>query len=168
MVALPHFFTTRAGLHHIRQTGHSHWCHEAVPGSLSLRLTPLPYEASPGRVAPPYARLATCTMRNLHGELLSVHENSQAFPGAPDHTDFKSKILKISAVSQNTHHVTLFHSPFPIPHSPSSAIILPPHPPEAPQALRNPAHRRPGQSRRPADHRGPVRGKRPARPAPAH
>lgn len=35
-------------LHPIRQTGRSHpWCHEAVSGSLALRLTHLPSEASP-------------------------------------------------------------------------------------------------------------------------
>jgi hypothetical protein len=60
-------------LHPIRKTGHSHWCNEAEPGSLALRLTPLPLEASPRRITPSCARLATCVTRNSHGELLSVH-----------------------------------------------------------------------------------------------
>ena len=40
-------------------------------------------EASLRWIAPPCARLATCVTSNSHGELLSVHEINQAWPGAP-------------------------------------------------------------------------------------
>ena len=41
-------------------------------------------EASPGRITPSCARLTTYVTSNSYGELLSVHENNQACPGAPD------------------------------------------------------------------------------------
>ena len=58
--------------------------HEAESGSLALWLTPLSHEASPARITPACARLTTCATSNSHGELLSVHEISQAYPGAPN------------------------------------------------------------------------------------
>jgi hypothetical protein len=75
MVAFTRFFSINFGLHQIRKTGRSHpfTFHEAVLGSLSLRLTPLSHGASPVGITPNCARLTTCTTSNLHGELLSVH-----------------------------------------------------------------------------------------------
>jgi hypothetical protein len=61
---------------------------EAETGSLTLRLTLSPHEASPDRVAPSHARSATCQTDNLQGELLSVHKIDQALPGAPGFTGF--------------------------------------------------------------------------------
>src|SRR5208283_2115118 len=57
---------------------------EAETSLLALRLTGSPFGASSERVAPLHARLATCRMGNLHGEFLSSHKISQAWPGAPD------------------------------------------------------------------------------------
>jgi hypothetical protein len=57
---------------------------EAVSGSLSLWLMSLSHEASPIGIAPNCARLTTCATSNSHGELLSVHEIDQAYPGAPE------------------------------------------------------------------------------------
>jgi hypothetical protein len=73
------------GLDHFRQTGRSHpfTLHEVGPGSLSLWLMSLSHEASPIGITPNCARLTTCATSNSHGELLSVHEIDQAYPGAP-------------------------------------------------------------------------------------
>jgi hypothetical protein len=71
-------------LHHLWQTGHLHWRNEAESGSLALRLAGLlprfPPDGLP-RLAP--VRLHA-RMSNLHGELLSVHKISQAWPGIPE------------------------------------------------------------------------------------
>jgi len=56
---------------------------EAEPGSLTLRLTLSPHEASPDRVTPSRARSATCQTGNSHGRLLSAYKIDQASPGAP-------------------------------------------------------------------------------------
>ena len=45
-------FPSGGGLHPIRKAGHSHWCNEAVMGSLALRLTRLPLRGSDQRIAP--------------------------------------------------------------------------------------------------------------------
>jgi hypothetical protein len=82
-IASSRFFTAGFGLHHLRKVGHAHLSIEAGSGSLTLWLTSLPLEASPRLITLPCARLATCTTRNLHGELLSVHWIVQALPGAP-------------------------------------------------------------------------------------
>jgi len=61
-------------------------CNEAESGSLALRLTCSPHEASPVRFSNG-ARLAICSMGNSQNELLSVHKISQAWPGAPEDTE---------------------------------------------------------------------------------
>jgi hypothetical protein len=69
-------------LHPSRRTGHLRIPIEAESGSLALRLACSPPEfASP--IAKAHARSATCRTGNLHGELLSVHKISQAYPGIP-------------------------------------------------------------------------------------
>ncbi len=45
--ACAHFFTADCRLPHLWKTGHPHLRHEAEPGSLALRLTCSPHEASP-------------------------------------------------------------------------------------------------------------------------
>jgi len=80
-------FTAGTGLHLSWTDGHSQKCNEAEMGSLSLRLTPSPHEASPDRVTPSHARSATCQTGNLQGELLSVRKIGQASPGAPGSQD---------------------------------------------------------------------------------
>ena len=77
------FLHRRCWLRHLRKVGHSHLSIEAVSGSLALRLTSLPPKASPIRITPHCARLATCVTSISHDELLSVHENNQSCPGAP-------------------------------------------------------------------------------------
>jgi len=57
---------------------------EAEAVLLALRLTGSPFGASSNRIPPIHARFATCRMGNLHGEFLSSHKISQAWPGAPD------------------------------------------------------------------------------------
>ena len=56
---------------------------EAVSGSLALRLACSPHKFPPDGLLPPTLASATCRTGNLHGELLSVHKISQAYPGAP-------------------------------------------------------------------------------------
>jgi len=56
---------------------------EAETGSLALRLTPSPHEASPDQVTLSHARSATCQTGNSHGRLLSAYKIDQASPGAP-------------------------------------------------------------------------------------
>ncbi len=82
-VALARVFTAGAGFTTFGRLTALTWRNEAETSSLALRLTSLPFEASLKRIAPPCARLATCVTSNSHGELLSVHEINQAWPGAP-------------------------------------------------------------------------------------
>ena len=86
------FLHHRCGLQPIRRLGRSHWSNEAETGSLTLRLTSSPLEASLRRITPPCAQLATCATSNSQGELLSVHEINQAYPGAPNWTKAFRKI----------------------------------------------------------------------------
>ena len=62
-------------------------CNEAEPGSLTLRLTGSPDRGFDVRIAPSVARRTTCRTSNLHGDLLTDHKISQAWPGAPDDTE---------------------------------------------------------------------------------
>ena len=57
--------------------------HEAESGSLALRLTASPSEASSRRVAPRNARSATWPTSNYHGPYLSTNKTRQASPDAP-------------------------------------------------------------------------------------
>src|ERR1035441_4188438 len=57
---------------------------EAESGSLALRLACSPYKFPPDGLLHPTLASATCRTGNLHGELLSVHKISQAYPGAPE------------------------------------------------------------------------------------
>src|SRR5208283_3944339 len=52
--------------------------------SLALRLTSSPRQGFARGIAPPGACRATCRTGNLQGELLSVHQISQAYPGTPE------------------------------------------------------------------------------------
>jgi hypothetical protein len=60
-------FPAGSRLRHIRKVGHSHGCNETESGSLALRLTSSPSKASPGRIAPAHARLATWRTSAYHG-----------------------------------------------------------------------------------------------------
>jgi len=62
-------------------------CNEAETGSI-LAAHVFAFRSFDRQIAPPPAQLATCRTSNSHGELLSVHENSQTSPGAP--TDIAS------------------------------------------------------------------------------
>ena len=77
-VAGSRFFTAGAGFTLFGRLAALTWRHEAETGSLALRLTSSPFEASLKRIAPLCARLATCVTSNSHGELLSVHKINQA------------------------------------------------------------------------------------------
>ena len=66
---------------------------EAETGLLALRLAGSPFEASSNGLLRSHARLATCRMGNLHGEFLSSHKISQAWPGAPDNRRLKTRNL---------------------------------------------------------------------------
>src|ERR1019366_8353090 len=57
---------------------------EAESGSLALRLACSPHKFPPDGLLHPTLASATCRTGNLHGELLSVHKISQAYPGAPE------------------------------------------------------------------------------------
>jgi len=61
------FFTAGVRLHLLWQVGHSLMCNEAESGSLALRLTSSPSEASHERVTPSCARLATWRTSTYHG-----------------------------------------------------------------------------------------------------
>ena len=64
----------------------------------------LPSSASP--IAGTHARSATCRTGNLHGELLSVHKISQAYPGVPDQREADSGSSRYSPPPQSP----CFHS----------------------------------------------------------
>src|ERR1035441_1342460 len=57
---------------------------EAESGPLALRLACSPHKFPPDGLLHPTLASATCRTGNLHGELLSVHKISQAYPGAPE------------------------------------------------------------------------------------
>jgi len=57
---------------------------EAETGSLYAAARRFAFRGFAKRIAPLHARSATCRMGNLHGEFLSPHKISQAYPGAPD------------------------------------------------------------------------------------
>src|ERR1022692_3571538 len=81
---LAHCFPADIRLHPIWGTGHLHWCHEAESGSLALRFAGLLPRFPPAglrRLAPDPLHVRTS---NLHGEFLSIHKISQAYPGVPD------------------------------------------------------------------------------------
>ena len=78
-------------LHPSRRTGHLRFPIEAESGSLALRLAGSPPDASPaGLLHPALVRLHVRT-GNLHGELLSVHKISQAYPGIPTVRELRKK-----------------------------------------------------------------------------
>ena len=73
-----------SGFIHIRRTGHLQQRHEAESGSLTLRLTGLLPRFPPVRSLRLAPVLLHARMSNLHGEFLSIHKISQAWPGVPD------------------------------------------------------------------------------------
>ena len=81
------------------------WCNEAEMGSLTLRLTPSPSEASERGIAPTSARSTTWRTNNFHGQYLSTNKNNQASPDAPDEHGFFSDILRIP--QKHTTHLPL-------------------------------------------------------------
>jgi hypothetical protein len=57
---------------------------KAESGSLARRLGCSPHKFPPEGLLHPTLASATCRTGNLHGELLSVHQISQAYPGIPE------------------------------------------------------------------------------------
>ena len=86
--ASTHFFIAGVRLRPIWRIGHFHLCNEAETVLLALRLTGSSLGASSKPVARLHARLTTCRVGNSHGEFLSSHKSSQAWPGAPDEHGF--------------------------------------------------------------------------------
>jgi len=76
-------FPTGFRLHPSRRTGHLRFPIEAESGSLALRLACSPIPSSPDRCLHPTLAGLHVRTGNLHGELLSVHKISQAYPGVP-------------------------------------------------------------------------------------
>ena len=70
-----------SGFTTLRRAGHLPLHNGAEMSSLTLRLTSSPAQGFARRITPPRACRATCRTGNLQGELLSVHEISQACPG---------------------------------------------------------------------------------------
>jgi len=78
-----HCFAVRAGFALYGRLAAPSLHHEAESGSLTLRLTASPSEASSQRVAPCNARSATWPTSNYHGQYLSTDKTRQASPDAP-------------------------------------------------------------------------------------
>lgn len=78
-----HYFAVRAGFAHYGRLATPSLHHEAESGSLALRLTASPSEASSQRVAPCNAQSATWPTSNYHGQYLSTNKTRQASPDAP-------------------------------------------------------------------------------------
>ena len=76
-------FPTGFRLHPSRRTGHLRIPIEAESGSLALRLACSPIPRSPDPFLHPALTGLHVRTGNLHGELLSVHKISQAYPGVP-------------------------------------------------------------------------------------
>ena len=71
-------FVDGSRLRRFRAVGRSQiTCNEAESGSLSLRLTSSPSEASWDRITPSHARLATWRTSTYHGQYLSTNEINQ-------------------------------------------------------------------------------------------
>ena len=66
--ACAYCLTVDGRLRHLWQVGHSHKCNEAESGSQTLRLTTLRGAASPHRITPRDARVATRRTGNYHGK----------------------------------------------------------------------------------------------------
>ncbi len=75
-------FTTSGGLAIL------HLCNEAESGSLSLRLMRSALGASTTGLLQAAARLPTWRTSNSHGNYLSSYTVCQAYPDAPEHTEY--------------------------------------------------------------------------------
>src|SRR5262245_30380814 len=82
--ASTHVFAADAGFTISGRLAARTWFHEAVPGSLALRLASPPHEASARPIARPPARSAPSLMGSYDDEHLAVHKIGQAWPGAPE------------------------------------------------------------------------------------
>ena len=88
-----------------RSSGYTKF-NEAETGSLALRLTPLPHEASPDRVSPSHARSATC-QTNIQGEHLTVYKIDQARPATPGYREKRIHIFSLDRYARG-HRGTTF------------------------------------------------------------